>query len=85
MHPNAAYYADFKDFAFWKLRVNAIRYIGRYGRMSWVSQDDWQAAEADPLAPNAAGAIAYMNADHPDATARYCRAFSKATTRPLRR
>ena len=30
-HPNAAYaayYADFRDFAFWKLRVNAIRYIG---------------------------------------------------------
>src|SRR5215813_2598151 len=27
VHPNAAYYADFGDFAFWKLRVTAIRYI----------------------------------------------------------
>ena len=45
VHPNAAYYADFRDFAFWKLRVNAIRYIGGYGRMSWITQDDWQAAE----------------------------------------
>ena len=33
VHPNAAYYADFRDFAFWNLRVNA-RYIGGYGRMS---------------------------------------------------
>ena len=65
-HPNAAYYADFRDFAFWTLRVNAIRYIGGYGRMSWITQDDWQAAEADPLAPYAAGAIAHMNADHAD-------------------
>ena len=78
-HPNAAYYADFRDFAFWTLRVNAIRYIGGYGRMSWITQDDWQAAEADPLAPYAAGAIAHMNADHAEAMVLYCKAFSKAT------
>jgi len=78
-HPNAAYYADFRDFGFWSLRVNAIRYIGGYGRMSWISDDDWRAAEADPLAPHAAGAIAHMNADHKDTMVLYCRAFSKAT------
>jgi heme oxygenase (biliverdin-IX-beta and delta-forming) len=79
VHQNAAYYADFRDFAFWTLRVNAIRYIGGYGRMSWISQESWQAAEADPLAPYAAGAIAHMNADHADAMVLYCKAFSKAT------
>lgn len=78
-HPNAAYYADFRDFAFWKLRVNAIRYIGGYGRMSWIEQADWRAAEPDPLAPAAAGIMAHMNADHADAMVLYCRAFSKAT------
>jgi heme iron utilization protein len=78
-HPNAAYYADFRDFSFWKLRVNAIRYIGGYGRMSWISPDDWHAAEPDPLAPFAAGTIAHMNADHGDAMVLYCKAFSKAT------
>src|SRR5438552_3110718 len=26
-HPNAAYYADFGDFAFWKLRADHVRYI----------------------------------------------------------
>jgi putative heme iron utilization protein len=78
-HPNAAYYADFRDFAFWKLHVNAIRYIGGYGRMSWISQADWNNAEADPLAPYAAAAISHMNADHADAMVLYCKAFSKAT------
>ena len=78
-HPNAGYYADFKDFHFWRLEVAAVRYIGGYGRMSWVSETDWQTAEPDPLGPSAAGTIAHMNADHADAMVLYCRAFSKAT------
>jgi putative heme iron utilization protein len=78
-HPNAAYYADFRDFGFWKLRVESIRYIGGYGRMSWVEEADWHAAEPDPLAASAAGVIAHMNDDHADGMVLYCRAFSKAT------
>ena len=78
-HPNAAYYADFRDFAFWQLRVESIRYIGGYGRMSWVDAADWHAAEPDPLAAAAAGVIAHMNDDHADAMVLYCKAFSKAT------
>lgn len=78
VHPNARYYADFRDFGFWKLRVDAVRYIGGYGRMSWVSTADWHAAEPDPLGPSAAGIVAHMNADHADALVLYCTAFSKA-------
>ena len=78
-HPNSSYYADFRDFAFWKLQVNYVRYIGGYGRMSWISKADWRAAEPDPLGPSAAGMIAHMNADHADAMVLYCTAFSKAT------
>src|SRR4051812_18196853 len=78
VHPNARYYADFRDFAFWKLRVNAVRYIGGYGRMSWVPTAEWRAAEPDPLAASAAGIVTHMNADHADALVLYCTAFSKA-------
>ena len=78
-HPNAGYYADFKDFNFWRLEVAAVRYIGGYGRMSWVGVADWLAAQSDPLAPFAEGIIAHMNADHADALPLYCRAFSRAT------
>ena len=79
VHPNAAYYADFRDFGFWRLQVRSIRYIGGYGRMSWIEQADWQSAEPDPLGPSASSIIAHMNADHADALPLYCRAFSKAT------
>jgi putative heme iron utilization protein len=78
VHQNARYYADFRDFAFWKLRVDAVRYIGGYGRMSWVPTAEWHAAEPDPLGPSAAGIIAHMNSDHADALVLYCAAFSKA-------
>ena len=78
-HPNSSYYADFRDFSFWKLQVNHVRYIGGYGRMSWISEADWRAAEPDPLASSAAGMIAHMNTDHADALMLYCKAFSKAT------
>jgi hypothetical protein len=79
VHPSSSYYADFRDFAFWKLQVAQVRYIGGYGRMSWISQADWRAAEPDPLGPSAAGMIAHMNADHADAMVLCCRAFSTAT------
>ena len=70
-HPNSKYYADFRDFAFWRLQVESVRYIGGYGRMSWVDEAAWRAAEPDPLGPSAAGIIAHMNADHADAIRLY--------------
>lgn len=78
-HPNASYYIDYSDFSFWRLAVDGIRYIGGYGRMSWVEVGDWSGSEADPIAPFARGIIDHMNADHADAMVQYCRVFSKAT------
>lgn len=78
-HPQASYYADFKDFAFWKLTVSAVRYIGGYGRMSWVEVDDWRTGEVDPIAPFEAGIVEHMNDDHADALVAYARAFTRAT------
>jgi putative heme iron utilization protein len=79
IHPQASYYVDFTDFGFFKLAVDAVRYIGGYGRMSWVELDGWQAAETDPIAAGAAAIIDHMNADHADALVAYARAFSRAT------
>ncbi|MEM9190168.1 MAG: DUF2470 domain-containing protein [Myxococcota bacterium] len=79
VHPQAEYYVDFKDFGFFKLTVQSLRYIGGYGRMSWVELGDWQAAEPDPLASHAAGIIEHMNDDHADALVTYARAFTTAS------
>lgn len=78
-HPNAAYYVAYADFAFWRLDVESVRYIGGYGRMSWVAIDHWQRGEPDPIAPHAAAIITHMNADHVDAMVSYCRALTRAT------
>jgi heme iron utilization protein len=79
VHPGAARYADFGDFHLWRLSVDAVRYIGGYGRMSWVEPADWASAEPDPLAAHAAGILAHMNQDHGAALVAYCHAFSRAT------
>lgn len=77
-HPQAEYYADFEDFSFWKLTVGSIRYIGGYGRMSWVDVEGWRDAEPDPLAPHADGILEHMNDDHADALVDYAKAFTRA-------
>jgi len=77
-HPNAQYYVDYKDFAFWRIDVEAVRYIGGYGRMSWVDMPDWKKSEPDPIAPHAKMIIDHMNADHADAMVGYCRVLTKA-------
>ena len=78
-NPSASYYVDFKDFSFWRLAVQQIRYIGGYGRMSWVEQAAWSQADADPVAAAGAPIISHMNDDHSDTMVLYCRAFSKAS------
>src|SRR5579884_49788 len=65
-NPASAYYIDFGDFSFWRLEVAGVRYVGGYGRMSWVTAADYAAAEPDPLAGEAAGIVEHMNADHGD-------------------
>lgn len=78
-HPDAASYADFRDFAFWRLRVQAIRYIGGFGRMSWTETAAYAAARPDPTTAFAEGVIAHMNDDHADSLVRLCRHTAQLT------
>jgi hypothetical protein len=66
-HPAAAVYAGFGDFSIWVLEVERVRWVGGYGRMDSADADSYREAEADPVAPQAAYAIAHLNADHADA------------------
>lgn len=77
-HPDARFYADFEDFHFWRVQVTDIRYIGGFGRMSWVDAEAWYAAEPDPLVGASARILSHMNEDHRDAMRLYCEAFSRA-------
>jgi hypothetical protein len=77
--PSAAYYVDFKDFAFYRLEPEALRYVGGFGRMSWVTPDDYRVAEPDPLFASAPGILAHMNGDHADASIAYARVLAGVT------
>jgi putative heme iron utilization protein len=72
-NPTSAYYIDFGDFTFYRLDVESIRYVGGYGRMSWVDAARYADADADPLVDAAAGIIEHMNADHAHAQVLFCR------------
>ncbi len=74
--PSASYYVDFADFAFYRLEPTALRYVGGFGRMSWVSADDYRVAEPDPLASGAAGIITHMNSDHAEAVLAYAKVLA---------
>lgn len=71
--PRAGYYVDFEDFAFYRLEPTALRYVGGFGRMSWVGAEDYARAEPDPLAGAAAGILTHMNDDHGDALLAYAK------------
>jgi putative heme iron utilization protein len=74
-HPSA-FYVDYGDFSPYRLHLRAVRWVGGFGRMSWVDPDAYAAAEPDPLLAVAPGAIAHLNDDHPDALLACARALA---------
>lgn len=75
-HPSAKYWIDFSDFAFFRLEVADVYFVGGFGVMGWVTADGYREAEPDPLAPFAAGILEHMNADHADALRAITRHFA---------
>jgi heme oxygenase (biliverdin-IX-beta and delta-forming) len=74
--PSAAYYVDFDDVGFYRVEPTALRYVGGFGRMSWVSAEDYRAAGPDPLATTAVGILKHMNDDHAEALLAFARALA---------
>jgi hypothetical protein len=64
---NAKYWQDYTDFAYWRLEVSGVYFIGGFGVMGWVAAADYRSAPPDPLAEVAPAIIQHMNADHADA------------------
>jgi heme iron utilization protein len=75
-HANSKYWVGFEDFAFYRMDVVDVYYVGGFGVMGWVSAAEYYGAEADPLADSAAGIIQHMNADHRKALALLARVFA---------
>jgi heme oxygenase (biliverdin-IX-beta and delta-forming) len=69
-YENARYWQDYTDFAYYRLEVEGVYFIGGFGVMGWVAAEEYARAAPDPLAAVAPGIIQHMNADHADALRR---------------
>lgn len=60
-HATAAYWVDFNDFAFFRMSISDVYFVGGFGSMGWVTAEDYVAAAVDPLADVAADIIREIN------------------------
>jgi putative heme iron utilization protein len=75
-HERAGYWVDFDDFAFWRLDVIDVYFVGGFAAMDWVTAAAYAAARPDPLVDVAAGIVEHMNHDHADALIIYARHYA---------
>jgi heme oxygenase (biliverdin-IX-beta and delta-forming) len=79
-HPEAAFYADFPDFGFWRLKVEGAHYIGGFGRIFDLDASELllPLAGAETLLEAEPGIVTHMNEDHTDAIELYATALDDA-------
>jgi len=80
-HPEAAFYAGFPDFSFWRLQVKGAHYIGGFGRIFDLEPSDLLLAleGAKELLEAEPGIVEHMNEDHADAIELYATALADAS------
>lgn len=79
-HPEASGYADFPDFAFYRLDVARAHYIGGFGRITTLPGEDLllDVSAADALVAGEADVVEHMNEDHADAVQLYATVLAGA-------
>lgn len=70
-HPDAALYAGFKDFGFYRVAVERAHLVGGFGKIRWIDGAELVPPQAAGLAEAEAGIVEHMNADHADAVQLY--------------
>jgi putative heme iron utilization protein len=78
-HARASYWVDFDDFAFWRLDVVDVYFVGGFAAMDWVTAAAYAEARPDPLADAGPGIVEHMNRDHADALLAYARHYAGET------
>jgi putative heme iron utilization protein len=66
-YENAKYWQEYSDFAYRRLEISSVYFIGGFGVMGWVAAEEYSGARPDPLAETAPEILRHMNADHADA------------------
>lgn len=72
--PEALPYLAMRDFSFYRIMPQTLRYIGGFGKIHWVAAKGYL-VPCYPLIEQEADVIAHMNSDHRDTMRRYCQHF----------
>lgn len=72
-HPSAAMYAQFGDFAFYRVEPERAHIVAGFGKIDWVAKEKLltDVSGAAQLAEAEADMVAHMNEDHSDAVGLY--------------
>ncbi|CUS48014.1 MAG: heme utilization protein HemS [Idiomarinaceae bacterium HL-53] len=65
--PDAKGYEQAHDFHFWKLQVEAIRFIGGFGEIFWLTPKEWLRERPQWSFEDETRMVEHMNEDHADA------------------
>ncbi|MBC8338833.1 MAG: DUF2470 domain-containing protein [Alphaproteobacteria bacterium] len=76
-HPEAALYAGFGDFAFFRMAVTRVHFVGGFAKAVWFKAPDIlsDAKTAAAVAKAEKGVLTHMNEDHADAIDHYANAL----------
>lgn len=77
-HPDAAMYADFGDFAFYRFEIDAGHLVAGFGRIVDLTREDLltELDDAETLIEAEDEIVAHMNEDHADAIDLYAHFFA---------
>ncbi|MAF96655.1 MAG: heme iron utilization protein [Rhodospirillaceae bacterium] len=77
LHPEAALYAGFGDFGFFRMRIESARYVGGFAKAIWLKGADIRpnARAAAAIAKAEPDILEHMNTDHADAVDHYANAL----------
>ena len=71
LYPDSRKYQGTHDFMFYKLKCERVRFIGGFGNIHWISEDEWQLQTPEWLGTENS-MIEHMNEDHMDAMKLIC-------------
>lgn len=77
LHPEAALYAGFGDFGFFRMKIERVRFVGGFAKAVWFKAPDIVSGDkaAAAVAKAEPGVLKHMNGDHPDAVDHYAGAL----------
>ncbi|MCF6438283.1 DUF2470 domain-containing protein [Pseudoalteromonas luteoviolacea] len=66
-YPEAISYRQAHDFQLWRMEVKRVRYIGGFGHIFWIEENEWHAQAPEWTLEDEKRMVEHMNDDHADA------------------